>query len=237
MSRLRLLATAGAGATALHGITLLAGIPLLRPLWPRLVGQGRPDSVALTFDDGPDDRGTPQVLEVLADQGVTATFFVLGSMCERYPAVLQDVVAAGHEIAVHSWDHRNHLRHPLPVVHRQIARTARLVEERTGTRPRFFRPPYGALTTGGLASAKALGLETVLWTAWGRDWEERATGESIARLVRRQLRGGGTVLLHDSDCTSSPNSWRDTVAALPDVIAAARESGWTVGPVGAHGLA
>lgn len=219
---------------ASHVAPLLVGVPLLRPLWPRAVGQGREGHVALTFDDGPDDRGTPEVLDLLAREGVQATFFVLGSMVERHPAVLDRIAAEGHELAVHSWDHRNHLRHPPHVVHRQLERTADLLERRTGTRPRFFRPPYGALTGGAVVASRSLGLQPVLWTAWGRDWEERATGETVAGRVRAGLGSGGTVLLHDSDCTSAPNSWRATVAALPAILEQCRDAGWSVGTVREH---
>jgi peptidoglycan/xylan/chitin deacetylase (PgdA/CDA1 family) len=229
-------ATAAAVVAGAHAGPLLTGVPLLRGLWPRLAGRGRPDHVALTFDDGPDDRGTPQVLDVLAAAEVQATFFVLGTMVERHPQVLRRVVAEGHEVAVHSWDHRNHLRHPPPVVHHQLARTAEVVERLCGRRPRWFRPPYGVLTGGGLVAARTLQLQPVLWTAWGRDWEQSATGDSVARLVTRQLGGGGTVLLHDSDCTSAPNSWRATVQALPALLQRCRSRGLQVGPLGAHGL-
>ncbi|MCA1719826.1 MAG: polysaccharide deacetylase family protein [Actinobacteria bacterium] len=227
---------AAMGVAAAHAGPLLSGIPLLRGCWPGLAGRGALDHVALTFDDGPDDRGTPQVLEVLQTYGVRATFFVLGSMVERHPQVLDALAAAGHEVAVHSWDHRNHLRHSPPQVHRQLARTADLLAERTGARPRYFRPPYGALTGGAMAAARRLRLQPVLWTAWGRDWEEQASGGSVARLVTSQLRAGGTVLLHDSDCTSSPNSWRATVAALPALLDHCTAAGLRVGPVGEHGL-
>jgi peptidoglycan/xylan/chitin deacetylase (PgdA/CDA1 family) len=224
----------GAALVAAHAGPLLVGVPLLRPLWPRRVGQGRVGHVALTFDDGPDDRGTPEVLDLLEREGVKATFFVLGSMVDRHPEVFDRVVAEGHEVAVHSWDHRNHLRHSPPQVHRQLARTTEQITRRAGVRPRWFRPPYGALTGGAVAASRALGLEPVHWTAWGRDWEERATGEDVARRVRAGLRSGGTVLLHDSDCTSAPNSWRATVAALPAILQHCKEQGWTVGTLQEH---
>jgi peptidoglycan/xylan/chitin deacetylase (PgdA/CDA1 family) len=88
------------------------------------------------------------------------------------------------------------------------------VEAATGVRPRWFRPPYGVLSGGTLRATADLGLTPVLWTAWGRDWLP-STGERVAATVRAGLAPGGTVLLHDSDCTSSPGSWRATAAALP----------------------
>jgi peptidoglycan/xylan/chitin deacetylase (PgdA/CDA1 family) len=227
---------AAVAAAVAHAGPLLTGVPVLRGCWPALAGRGSADHVALTFDDGPDERGTPQILDVLRAYGVHATFFVLGSMVMRHPDVLDQVVADGHEVAVHSWDHRNHLRHGPQQVHRQLARTAALIAERTGQRPTWFRPPYGAMTGGALSAGRRLGLRPVLWTAWGRDWEERATGASVMRLVTSQLRGGGTILLHDSDCTSSPNSWRATLAALPGILQHCADQGLRVGPVGAHGL-
>jgi peptidoglycan-N-acetylglucosamine deacetylase len=223
-------------AAGAHAGPMVTGIPLLRGLWPRLAGRGRPDHVALTFDDGPDERGTPQVLDVLAAADVHATFFVLGTMVERHPEVLGRILADGHEVAVHSWDHRNHLRHTPLAVRRQLARTADLVERQSGHRPRWFRPPYGVLTGGAVVAARELRLQPILWTAWGRDWEEGATGDSVGRLLTRQLRGGGTALLHDSDCTSAPNSWQATVAALPAILERCRVLGLRVGTVGAHGL-
>lgn len=232
----RRIAAFAAVVAGAHAGPLVSSVPPLRGLWPRLAGRGHPDHVALTFDDGPDDRGTPQVLDVLAAADVHATFFVLGTMVERHPEVLHRVIAEGHEVAVHSWDHRNHLRHPPPVVHRQLARTAEMVQRHSGHRPRWFRPPYGVLTGGALMAARDLRLQPVLWTAWGRDWEEDATGDSVGRLLMHQMRGGGTVLLHDSDCTSAPNSWRATVEALPAVLERCRVLGLRVGTVGAHGL-
>jgi peptidoglycan/xylan/chitin deacetylase (PgdA/CDA1 family) len=168
---------------------------------------------------------------------VRATFFLLGTMVVRHPDLPRRILDAGHEIGVHSWDHRNHLRHlPGPRTSDQLARTVDLLEGGTGVRPRWFRPPYGALTAADLAAATALRLQPVLWTAWGRDWEERATPASVLRLVTRDLRGGGTVLLHDSDCTSAPLSWRATLGAVPPLLDWCADRGLEVGPVGEHGL-
>ncbi len=76
----------------------------------------------------------------------------------------------------------------------------------------------------------------MLWTAWGRDWQTDATAASVRSNVRKQLGPGGTILLHDSDCTSAPQSWRATLDALPSIVAAARNQGLEVGPLRDHGL-
>jgi peptidoglycan/xylan/chitin deacetylase (PgdA/CDA1 family) len=213
---------------------LLRGRVLRTALCPGLAGLGRPGHIALTFDDGPDPDGTPAVLEVLDRLGATATFFMLGAQVARYPQVAAAVVAAGHEAAVHGFSHRNHLaRGPVEVSH-DVARAVAVVTTATGTRPTWFRPPYGVLTSASLIAARHAGLRPVLWTAWGRDWEDRSPAQ-VAATVRRQLPSGGTVLLHDSDCTTPvAGSWRATVAALPQVAELADRLGCTIGPLRDH---
>ena len=233
-----LVAGAALAAGTVQAAPLLTFVPRLKPWWPGLNGQGRQGHVALTFDDGPDAWSTPRFLDLLAALDVRATFFVLGEMAQRHPDLAGRILAEGHEVAVHSWDHRNHLRHlPGRATSEQLSRTTDLLEAQTGVRPRFWRPPYGALTTAGVAAARTLDLQTVLWTAWGRDWRREATAASVLADVTAGGLDGGTVLLHDSDCTSEPGAWRSTYAALPALVGWCRDRGLVVGPVGDHGLA
>ena len=215
MSVGRTLALAGslllAGAHAAPALTARGPV---RRMLPGLAGQGAPGGVALTFDDGPDPLGTPAVLAALEAQGWTATFFLLGSQVRRYPSIARDVVAAGHEIGVHGDDHRNHLARPAGAVRADLERATATISDVTGIRPRWFRPPYGVLSAGSLRAAARLGLTPVLWTAWGKDWEP-TTPERIVRLLVGGLHPGGTLLLHDSDCTSTAGSWQATAAAIP----------------------
>jgi peptidoglycan/xylan/chitin deacetylase (PgdA/CDA1 family) len=109
-----------------------------------------------------------------------------------------------------------------------------VVTTATGVQPTWFRPPYGVLTMGSLIAARRAGLRPVLWTAWGRDWEACSPAQ-VAGYVGRQLRPGGTVLLHDSDCVArGAGSWRSTVAALPRLAELADQLGCTVGPLRDH---
>jgi peptidoglycan-N-acetylglucosamine deacetylase len=213
---------------------LLRGRVLRAAVCPGLSGLGRPDHLALTFDDGPDPDATPAVLEALDHLGVTATFFMLGAQVARYPQVAAAVVAAGHEAAVHGFTHRNHLARGPVEVCRDVTRAASVVAAATGTRPVWFRPPYGVLTSASLVGARRARLRPVLWTAWGRDWEDRSPGQ-VAATVRGQLTPGGTVLLHDSDCTTPvAGSWRATVAALPLLAELADQLGCQLGPLRDH---
>jgi peptidoglycan/xylan/chitin deacetylase (PgdA/CDA1 family) len=192
--------------------------------------------VALTFDDGPDPRSTPAILDGLDRLGWRATFFLLGAMVRRSPAVAAEVVARGHELGVHGDGHTSHLRRSPVAVHRDVVRGRDAVVEATGHQPAWFRPPYGTLSGGSLAAARLLGLRTVLWTTWGRDWREEATAESVAADVADGLRPGATVLLHDSDCTSAPGSWRATLGSLPRLAEIFAERGLCVGPLAEHGI-
>ena len=205
-------------------------------LTPRLVGVGRPGHVALSFDDGPDPVSTPEVLAVLDDLGWRATFFMLGDMVRRAPGAARDVAQAGHEVAVHGDQHRNMLRLTPRATERDVALAAETVAIATGVEPRWFRPPFGILSWSALRAASRLGMTTVLWTTWGRDWRREATPESVVADVTRRYLDGGTVLLHDSDCESYPGSWKSTLGALPRLADVLSARGLTVGPVGDHGI-
>jgi peptidoglycan/xylan/chitin deacetylase (PgdA/CDA1 family) len=197
---------------------------------------GRPGHVALTFDDGPDPGSTPRFLDALDDLGVRATFFVLGESVVRYPALVRETGARGHELAVHGWSHD---RPWLPSPARDAAdlhRAARVVYDASGIRPRWYRPPYGILTSGRRFAARRAGLRPVLWTAWGRDWTAGATPASVRATIGAGLSGGGTLLLHDSDHSSAAGSWRSALGALPGIVDDCRAAGLSVGPLAEHGL-
>jgi peptidoglycan/xylan/chitin deacetylase (PgdA/CDA1 family) len=221
-----------AGA-ARHAAPALTARGALRRAVPRLSGQGRPGGVALTFDDGPHPLGTPAVLAALADLGWTATFFLLGSEVRRFPEVARAVADAGHEIAVHGDDHRNHLTRSASWVRADLSRATADVTAATGCRPRWFRPPYGVLSGGSLRAAAALDLTPVLWTTWGRDWQAIPPQQVLRHLVAG-LADGGTVLLHDSDCTSATGSWRSTAAVLPLLAAELEQRGLAARPLREH---
>jgi peptidoglycan/xylan/chitin deacetylase (PgdA/CDA1 family) len=209
------------------GVGALVGylLPGLAGAWPAL---RRPLGVedrtasgtgyALTFDDGPHAQGTPATLEVLAREQVRATFFLVGEQVRRNPALAREIVQAGHEVGLHCDRHRNLLRLTPWQVREDIARALETIEISTGRSPVLYRPPYGVLNAAALRIARAHGWRTVLWSDWGRDWERRATPESITARVSDNAREGAVLLLHDADDYSAPDSWRRTVAALPLVL-------------------
>jgi peptidoglycan/xylan/chitin deacetylase (PgdA/CDA1 family) len=180
---------------------------------------------ALTFDDGPHAQGTPAVLELLAGAGVSATFFLVGEQVQRNPSIAREIVAGGHDIGVHCQRHRNLLRLTPNQTRADIERAEAVIAEATGVAPAFYRPPYGVLNAAALRLARSRGWRTLLWSQWGRDWERRATAASIAALVTKGADHGSVLLLHDADDYSSPDSWRRTLAALPQVLSTLAERG------------
>lgn len=221
-------AAAFALAASVGGYTLpglAAALPALRgPLGVEdRTRDGR--GYALTFDDGPHVHGTPAVLALLAAAGAPATFFLVGEQIDRDPALAREIVDAGHAIGLHCQRHRNLLRLTPWQVREDIDRAQAAIEDATGVTPALYRPPYGVLNAAALRHARAHGWRTVLWSHWGRDWEARATPESIARRVTTGAGDGDVLLLHDADDYSAAGSWRRTLAALPRVLATLAERG------------
>jgi peptidoglycan-N-acetylglucosamine deacetylase len=221
------LAGAVAGA-AVAGYALPALAFYLRALRGPLGVEDRTASgtgYALTFDDGPHAQGTPAVLEILAGAGVRATFFLVGEQILRNPGLAGEIAAAGHGVGVHCHRHRNLLRLTPWQVREDLLRAQAIIEEAAGCSPTLYRPPYGIVNAAALGLARRCGWRTLLWSHWGRDWEARATPESIALHVTAEVGDGAVLLLHDADDYSAPGSWRRTVAALPRVLETLGERG------------
>lgn len=236
-----LTARAVTGAASAVALTQAAPLvttiaPLRRTALPVLSGISRRHHIALTFDDGPDRASTPYFLDLLADRGVQATFFLLGAHVAEAQDLVREMAAAGHELAVHGWTHENLSLVPPGRLARELEVTRELIEGITGQAVRWYRPPYGVLTAAGVYAARRARLQTILWSAWGCDWTRRATPASIVRTVDRAVRPGGTVLLHDTDRTAAPGSWRNTLGATELLLDRWAGLDVPVGPLRAHGL-
>lgn len=219
-----------AGALAAGGVVNSA--PSLAPVVPPLgralglvLREEGLDGVALTFDDGPHPRGTPAVLELLREAGASATFFLAGEQVERRPALVAEIVAAGHRVELHCHRHRNQLRLTPRALIGDAERGRAAIEEAGGQAVADYRPPYGIFSGSGLRAVRRRGWRPVLWSQWGRDWDAKATAESIARRCTAGVRAGDVVLLHDADFYSVPGSWARTVAALPAILEALEARG------------
>lgn len=211
----------------------LYGAPL-RWTSPRLAGRSDRHHVALTLDDGPDPLSTPQVLRTLARHEVRATYFLVGEHIAGNRALVERTHAGGHDLAVHGWTHRSVVGLSRQRLRDDLERTCAAITQITGTRPRWYRPPFGITTLASRDAARDAGLTPVLWTAWGRDWSRWVGPAGITRRVELTLRPGGTVLLHDTDRYASPGSWRRTDAALDTLLTRWASSGVPVGPLAEH---
>lgn len=216
------LAAGGALAAAgvVHSVPALA--PVVPPLGRRLglvLREEGLDGVALTFDDGPHPQGTPAVLELLREAGdAKATFFLVGEQVERRPALVAEIVAAGHRVELHSHRHRTQLRQSAGAIRDDADRACAAIEAASGQAVADFRPPNGIFSAAGLRAVRRRGWRPVLWSQWGRDWDAGATASSIAHRSTAAIRDGDVLLLHDADYYSARDSWVRTVAALPVIL-------------------
>ncbi len=212
-----LLGAAASTAAVVHAGPALA--PIVPGLGPALgieMRQGG-EGVALTFDDGPHPQGTPAILEVLRERSAIATFFLAGEQVALRPALVAEIVAAGHRVELHCYSHRNLLR-LTPRSFLEDAERARVaIEEASGQAVTEYRPPYGIFSAATLRIARRH-WRVVLWSRWGRDWDRSATAESIARRASTGITAGDIVLLHDADYYSARGSWVRTAAALPLIL-------------------
>ena len=181
--------------------------------------------VALTFDDGPHPEGTPAVLEALARAGARATFFVVGEQVQRRPALVAEIAAAGHIVALHGYRHRLQLRLGGVEVRADIERGVESIRDAAGIDVAWHRPPYGIYSPAGLKFVREAGLRPLLWSRWGKDWRRFTTPSRIAARATREVGAGDVILLHDADFYSSQDSHRRTVEALETIFSRLSHAG------------
>jgi len=177
--------------------------------------------VALTFDDGPNPYYTQQVLAVLQQYGIKATFFCIGRQVAQYPSLVKQEYAAGNVIGNHTWSHADLTKLSSDAILTQINATSDAIQQAVGVRPTFFRPPYGVINANVLTQANQLGLTTIIWNDEARDWTTPGISVISSRILG--LAGDGAIiLLHDGGGNRS-----QTVAALPTIITSLRQQGYT----------
>ncbi|NEQ39808.1 MAG: polysaccharide deacetylase family protein [Okeania sp. SIO3I5] len=174
--------------------------------------------IALTFDDGPWNRTTEQILDILKKHNIKATFFVVGQHLNERQEIGKKIVEAGHVIANHTWNHPSKKSKMSPDrIKSEIGRTADLIYKITGRTTNLFRPPGGVLENGLADYAKERKHTVVLWSADSVDWYYRSAQE-ITKKVLNKASNGGIVLLHDG---GGPRG--HVVEALPNIIAGLKQ--------------
>jgi peptidoglycan/xylan/chitin deacetylase (PgdA/CDA1 family) len=172
-------------------------------------------SVALTFDDGPDPVYTPQMLSLLRQYGVKATFSVIGSRARDYPDLIRQIAADGHTLCSHSWQHLLDLAMRDPTYRDwDLTQTNLAIQKAVPglTQVKYFRAPGGNFTTDLVTEASGLGMKSIYWTVDPRDWDSATYGTGstmvnhIVSTVQANARPGAIILSHD-------RAHPDTIAA------------------------
>jgi peptidoglycan/xylan/chitin deacetylase (PgdA/CDA1 family) len=217
-------------STAAAVTGLAAGGYAYAAMWPtsQLFGQtilaGRdPNEYALTYDDGPNDACTEQLLEILASHNVRATFFLIGRFVRQRRELTRRIRAAGHLIGNHTFTHPVLLFQSPSRVREELASANAAIEDAIGERIRYFRPPHGARRPDVLRTARELGLTPVMWNAMGYDWKPTTPETILASLdkaIRRNRRNGrgSNLLLHDGGQAAIGQDRSATIAATAALL-------------------
>jgi peptidoglycan/xylan/chitin deacetylase (PgdA/CDA1 family) len=173
-------------------------------------------SVVLTFDDGP-SRLLPQFLDVLKQEDVPAVFFWQTRLLHpKRP--WQRVLEEGHVIGTHTVKHRNLVELTYEQQYEDIKNSISTIEQTTGSKVRFLRPPYGRFNADTLEAAKQLNVTPVMWKVASMDWELKNDSRQLISNVTKNLEDGAVILLHELP---------QTLDALPDLITAIKEKGYS----------
>ncbi|MEH1784700.1 polysaccharide deacetylase family protein [Nostoc sp.] len=176
--------------------------------------------IALTFDDGPWPQSTAQVLDILKQNQIKGTFFLIGQNVKNYPSLVKREIAEGHVIGNHTWHHWYQFLNPQAAAY-EIDHTADLIYQLTGIKTNLFRPPGGIMHNGVAAYARNSKYAIILWSSDSVDYSRPAVPKLIHN-VFRQAKPGGIVLMHDGGGNRSK-----TVQALPEIIANFRKQGYS----------
>lgn len=215
------------------GITIILMYTAVPWIITRILGLGvhrkanTPGMIALTFDDGPDPVYTPQILDLLSYYRIKATFFVLGSKAKRYPEIIKQIHQEGHQIGIHNYEHiSNWLLSSHAVKQQQVEKTANVIEEITGERPVYYRPPWGILNLFDLFLLRSYRI--VLWSNMPMDWKSGVGSDRLAQRMLQRMRDGDIVLLHDSGDTygADDDAPAQMIPALRQVVSFMNNKGY-----------
>ena len=184
--------------------------------------------VALTFDDGPSEKSTQKVLDILKQEGLPATFFVVGKNAQAHPEIVKEIVKSGHEIANHSYKHSwlFPFLSSAKIVH-EVDRTQHIIEDVVGKgkMKKIFRPPHGWRTPWMLARLKEKDYQVVTWDV-GMDYKLRATRDKITSHYTKKTKPGSILLFHDAIWERPNDDRNNLITALPEVIKELKKQGY-----------
>lgn len=181
--------------------------------------------IAFTFDDGPNPKYTPILLDLLKEHHVKATFFVLGSKAEQYPEIIRRMHREGHLIGIHNYVHRSNWIMTPWRTYKELSRCDSIIENIIGEKTVYYRPPWGLLNFFDLFLIKT--HQIVLWSLMAGDWKCKGGSLKIKNILLKRLKPGGIILLHDSGETfgADMNAPENTIKALIEVLAEVKSRG------------
>ncbi|SFL63328.1 polysaccharide deacetylase family protein [Pelosinus propionicus] len=182
--------------------------------------------VALTFDDGPYPPYTEQVLDVLKEYNVPATFFVVGKNVEKYPELVKRIADEGHQLGNHTYHHIDLLKANRKVIAEEIDNTNQAILAAAGIKPRLMRPPHGFRDPVVMEMMAERNLKVVEWSVMSRDWTNPGVDVIVERTVKG-VKNGSIILLHDGDGITSQDSRMQSVEAARRIIQILSKQGYT----------
>jgi delta-lactam-biosynthetic de-N-acetylase len=194
-----------------------------RPLTGTILwhGNSRLPEIALTFDDGPSSKYTPKILDILKENDIKATFFVLGKFIEKNKDVLKRTSDEGHVIGNHTFTHANGMITDIKKINRELAKTDASIVKYTGKSVKYFRPPFGFENWRFLTEAELLDYTIVLWTLDVGDWNKSKTEKDITSKILKNAKNGTIILLHDGGASREA-----VIGSLPIVIKGLKSRGY-----------
>jgi peptidoglycan/xylan/chitin deacetylase (PgdA/CDA1 family) len=184
--------------------------------------------VALTFDDGPDSKYTPAVLDILKKFDVRATFFLVGIQVTKFPKTALRITQEGHEIGNHSWSHPDLTKLSGKSLDDQVTKTQQAIAKAAGVTPELLRAPYGSISEGLIRYLHGRHMKHVYWTVDTRDWAGTSVAE-MRRNVLKNTRPGGIILMHSFG--GRKNALEHTLLLLPVIIEDLKKEGYAFATV------
>ncbi|MGA2775784.1 MAG: polysaccharide deacetylase family protein [Candidatus Omnitrophota bacterium] len=182
--------------------------------------------IALTFDDGPNEPYTTEILDILKKYNVKATFFVLGKNVERYPDTARRIVKEGHVIGNHTYDHPYLLLQSKSHIKYEIRKAEQAIMVATGMKPHLFRSPYGVDNSWIYHAARDFGYVTIEWSVTGNNGGKEISPDEITKKILSGVKNGSIILLHDGDRLIKGANRRNIVKALPFIIESLQHKGY-----------
>lgn len=184
--------------------------------------------VALTFDDGPNGQATEQVLNILQQEKIQATFFLVGDNVLKYPDIARQITAQGNEVGNHTMHHTHLLPFATPgVIRKDLNETNEIIFENTGQYPALFRPPFGFRTPWVIDTAQDDGFIVVTWNDLTTDYLPAETAAQVKKNILSRVKPGTIIVLHDGYGTKHGANRDDMITALPQIIEALKAQGYS----------